>query len=131
MSSYQSHDVSRNSSKFRVLSQKTRQTLVYLKKPVIAAFIVILLDLAGMMLITGSLPKTTLALVMLLEGGTGLLAGAGIALSSTPSISKVGEITIGSARWSREGERHAERVAGKWIIASSLMILAGFALSIV
>jgi hypothetical protein len=131
MSSYQSHDLSRSPSKPGVLSQKTRQVLVYVKKPVIAVFIVILLDLAGIMLITGWLSKTTLALVMLLEGGMGLLAGAGIALSSTPSISKIGEITIGSARWSREGERHAERVAGKWIIASSLMILAASALSIV
>jgi hypothetical protein len=101
-----------------------------MKKPVLAAFTVTFLDLTGMLLIIGTLPRTTLALVMLLEGGFGLLAGAGIALSSTPSISKIGEITIGSARWSREGERHAERVAGKWIIASSLIILLGFALSL-
>jgi hypothetical protein len=101
-----------------------------MKRPVIAAFTVTLLDLSGILLTTGTLPRTTLALLMLLEGSIGLLAGAGIVLSTTPSVSKVGEITIGSAGWSREGERHAERVAGKWIIASTLMILTGFALSI-
>lgn len=68
---------------------------------------------------------------MLLEGSVGLLAGAGIVLSSTPSISKIGEITIRSAAWSRDGEKHAERVAGKWIIASALIILTGFTLSII
>jgi hypothetical protein len=75
------------------------------------------------------LSKTTLVLVLLLEGGAGLIIGSVIALSSTPSISKVGEIAFERAPWSREGERNAERVAGKWMIASTLLVLAGFALS--
>ncbi len=131
MNSYQKHNISREASGNKVKIRKTRRIFVYVKKPVLAAFTVTFLDLTGMLLIIGTFPRTTLALVMLLEGGFGLLAGAGIALSSTPSISKIGEITIGSARWSREGERNAERVAGKWIIASSLIILFGFALSLV
>jgi hypothetical protein len=124
------HNISREALGKKVKIRKTRRIFVYLEKPVLAALTVTFLDLTGMQLIIGTLPRTTLALVMLMEGGFGLLAGAGIALSSTPSISKIGEITIGSATWSREGERHAERVAGKWIIASSLIILLGFALSL-
>lgn len=130
MNSDQTHNIFSNTSQTRVSTGKTRRILVYMKKPVIAAFTVTLLDLTGILLTTGTLPRTTLALLMLLEGSIGLLAGAGIVLSTTPSVSKVGEITIGSAGWSREGERHAERVAGKWIIASTLMILTAFALSI-
>ena len=129
MNSDRNYDSSRNTSRTGVPTRKTRRILAYMKKPVIATFAVILIDLVGILLITRTLPRNTLALVMLLEGSTGLLAGAGIVLSSTPSISKIGEITIGSASWSREGERHAERIAGKWIIASSLMILIGFVLS--
>jgi hypothetical protein len=127
----ENYDSSANTLGTRVSTRKTRRILAYLKRPVMATFTVILLDLIGILLITRTLPRTTLALVILLEGSTGLLAGAGIVLSSTPSISKIGEITIGSASWSREGERHAERIAGKWIIASSLMILIGFALSMI
>jgi hypothetical protein len=131
MNSDQDHDISRNASRIKVSIRRTRRILTYVKKPVIAAFTITLLDLTAVLLLTGTLLGTTLTLVMLLEGGTGLLAGAGIVFSSTPSISKIGEITFGSASWSRDGERHAERVAGKWIIASSLIILMGFVLSVI
>jgi hypothetical protein len=66
---------------------------------------------------------------LFLEGAVGLIASSAIALSSTPSISKVSEITFGTARWSREGEKNAEKVAGKWIIASAILIAVGFFLS--
>jgi len=101
------------------------------KRPAIGALIVTLSDLIGIMLVTGAIRLTTLVLIMILEGSLGLIGGAGIVLSSTPSISKFGEMTIGTTPWSREGEKNAEKVAGKWIVASSLMILAGFALSII
>jgi hypothetical protein len=90
---------------------------------------VALLNPIFLQLVSGSLSKTTLVLVLLLEGGAGLIVGSAIALSSTPSISKAGEIVFERAPWSREGERNAERVAGKWMIASALLILAGFVLS--
>jgi hypothetical protein len=93
------------------------------------ASIVSLLDLAVLQPVFGSVSKTTLVLLLFLEGSIGLIAGSAIALSSTPSISKTGEIMFGRAPWSREGERNAERVAGKWMIASTLLILSGFALS--
>lgn len=73
--------------------------------------------------------RNSLVLLLFLEGGVGLLAGAGIALSSTPSVSKYGEMMFGTAVWSRDMEKNAEHIAGKWIIASSLIVLVGFAVS--
>ncbi|HVH14661.1 MAG TPA: hypothetical protein VNA15_02940 [Candidatus Angelobacter sp.] len=103
--------------------------LTYLKTPLIAATTVTLLNPLLLQPFFGHVSKTTLVLVLLLEGGVGLVASTAIVLSSTPSISKAGEITFGTARWSREGERNAERVAGKWIVGSTVLILIGFALS--
>jgi hypothetical protein len=77
----------------------------------------------------GAAWKSTLSLVLLLEGGIGLLAGTGIALSSSPSVSKVGETFLGTAAWSREAEKNAERVGLRWILCSSLLVLIGFGVS--
>ena len=118
-----------NGSKSRVSGKSLDRVLNYLKTPALGSSVVALLDLFFLQLILGSPSKTTWVLVLLLEGGAGLIVGSAIALSSTPSISKAGEIMFERAPWSREGERNAERVAGKWMIASTLLILAGFALS--
>jgi len=115
--------------KNRVPSETLRRVLNYLKRPLVGAAIVALSDPIFLQLVLGAFSKTTLVLALLLEGGVGLIVGSAIALSSTPSISKAGEIVFERAPWSREGERNAERVAGKWMIASALLILAGFALS--
>ena len=69
-----------------------RRVLAYLKIPVIGALVVSLLDSAVLEPVFGSAFKTTLVLVLFLEGRIGLIAGSAIALSSTPSISKTGEI---------------------------------------
>jgi hypothetical protein len=66
-----------------------------------------------------------LTLLLFFEGGIGLIAGTAIALSSTPSISKVGELTIGTAAWSRESEKHAEKIGWKWVFAASLLVIIG------
>ena len=118
-----------NGSKSRVSGKSLHRVLNYLKTPALGASVIALLDLFFLQLILGSSSKTTWVRVLLLEGGTGLIVGSAIALSSTPSISKAGEIMFERAPWSREGERNAERVAGKWMIASTLLILGGFALS--
>jgi hypothetical protein len=116
--------------KNRVATRSLRlRVLSYVKTPVIGASVTTLADLIILPAFLGSTSKTTLVLVLLLEGGLGLIAGSAIALSSTPSISKTGEIMFGRAPWSKEGERNAERVAGKWMIASTLLIIIGFALA--
>ncbi len=113
----------------RVIGRRLHQFLSYVKLPVITASLIALLNTLVLDLISRSVFKETLVLVLFLEGALGLIAGSAIALSSTPSISKVGEITLGTAKWSREGEKSAEKVAGKWIIASAILVLLGFALS--
>jgi hypothetical protein len=119
-----------NGPKTRFATRSLRlRVLNYMKTPVIGASVITLADSIILPAVLGSASKTTLVLVILLEGGLGLIAGSAIALSSTPSISKTGEIMFGRAPWSREGERNAERVAGKWMIASTLLIIIGFALS--
>ena len=111
--------------------KKIGQMLSYMTKPVLAALIIPLADTFALQIGFGFISRNTLTLVLLLEGGIGLLSGVGIALSSTPSISKMGNATIGSSAWSRNAEKHAERVGLKWMITASLVVLVGFALSIV
>jgi len=118
-----------HNSENRVARKRLQRFLSYVKTPVIAASVIGMLDSLTSVPMFGSVSKVTLVLVLFLEGAVGLIASTAIALSSTPSISKFGEITLGTARWSKEGEKNAVRVAGKWIIASTLLILTGFALS--
>ncbi len=118
-----------NGLKTRFPSKRFKRLLIYLKAPLIATCIITLLDPIAIRSVFGSTSKNDLILVLLLEGGVGLIASTAIALSSTPSISKVGEMTVGTAPWSRDGEKNAERVASKWVVASTLLILIGFVLS--
>ena len=111
--------------------KKTGRILSYMTKPVLATIIISLVDTLVLLIGFGFISRYTLILVLLLEGGIGLISGVGIALSSTPSISKIGHATIGTAAWSKEAEKNAERVGFKWIITASLLVVIGFALSIV
>jgi hypothetical protein len=110
--------------------KKTSQIVNYLTKPILAALIISLVDTLVLQIGYGLISRNTLTLVLLLQGGIGLLSGVGIALSSTPSISRIGHATIGTATWSRDAEKNAERVGLKWMVAASLLVLVGFALSI-
>ena len=111
--------------------KKTSQIVNYLTKPILAAVIIPLVDTVVLQVGYGFISRNTLTLVLLLQGGIGLLSGVGIALSSTPSISRIGHATIGTAAWSSDAEKNAERVGLKWMVAASLLVLIGFALSIV
>ncbi|SRR6266571_4019099 len=111
--------------------KKTSQIVNYLTKPILAAVIIPLVDTLVLQVGYGFISRNTLTLVLLLQGGMGLLSGVGIAFSSTPSISRIGHATIGTAAWSRDAEKNAERVGLKWMVAASLLVLVGFALSIV
>jgi hypothetical protein len=110
--------------------KKTGLILSYIKKPALAAIIIPLVDTLALLIGFGFISRNTLILALLLEGGIGLISGVGITLSSTPSISKIGQVTIGTAAWSKEAEKNAERVGLKWIVSASLLVLVGFALSI-
>ena len=107
----------------------TRRILTYAKKPLLAAGIILIIDSLVLLIGMKSIEKSMLTLVLFFEGGLGLIAGTGIALSATPSISKFGELTMGTAAWSREGEKNAERVGWKWVFGSTVLILIAFAVS--
>ncbi len=104
--------------------------LRYLARPFLAALLVALGDSLVLLLALMSIPISTLVLLLFLEGGVGLMVGVGISLSSTPTVSRVGETLFGTSSWSREAEKHAERVGWKWMTGSVLLIAIGFALSV-
>ena len=98
-----------NGPKPRFATRSLRlRVLNYVKTPVIGASVITLADSIILPAVLGSASKTTLFLVILLEGGLGLIAGSAIALSSTPSISKTGEIML-DERLGREKERGTRR----------------------
>ena len=115
----------------RLSKKKIAQMLSYMTKPVLAALTIPIVDTLALQIGFGFISRNTLTLVLLLEGGIGLLFGVGIALSSTPSISRMVTATIGTTAWSRDAEKHAERVGLKWMVTASLVVLVGFALSVV
>lgn len=110
--------------------KKSSRILSYTTTPILAAVTISLVDTLVLQFGFGFISRNTLTLVLLLEGGIGLLSGVGIALSSTPSISRLGHVTLGTAAWSRDAEKNAERVGVKWMVTASLVALVGFALSI-
>ena len=108
-----------------------RRLVNFLKQPFLAAVSITGADFLTFFLLLGREWKPAMTLVLLLEGGLGLLAGTGIALSSTPSISKVGETMLGTASWSKDAEKHGEKVGLKWMLGSCLLIAIGFGLSLI
>jgi zinc transporter ZupT len=111
------------------LRKEPRRLWNFLIRPAIAAGAITCVDGLILFVISGASWRQTLVLALWLEGGLGLLAGTGIALSSTPSISRAGEMIFNTAPWSRESEKNAESVGLKWILGSSLLVLIGLVVS--
>ena len=107
-----------------------RRILAFVKVPLMAAIAITGIDALIVSSLLGGDWKSTLVLVLLFEGGMGLLAGTGVALSSTPSVSKVGETMLGTAAWSRESEKHGERVGLKFMLGALVLVAIGFGLSL-
>ncbi|MBO0888125.1 hypothetical protein J2P12_03400 [Candidatus Bathyarchaeota archaeon] len=103
-----------------------RVLLRFSSTPFLAALVIASVDSLALYVAFSSVPGQTLALVLFFEGGSGLILGVGIALSSTPSVSKAGERLFGTSPWSRDAERHAERVGWKWMLGSTFLIVIGF-----
>jgi hypothetical protein len=73
--------------------------------------------------------KDIFALLLFLEGGIGLLSGVMISLSNSPSAAKASEFLFKTTPWSREAERHAERVGLQWMTISMFLVLIGVVIS--
>ncbi len=93
------------------------------------AILILPANIVALQLLTGTVSRTTLTLVIFLEGGLGLLLGVGISLSSTPSISRLGETVFGTSAWSQEAQKYAESVGLKWMLVSAVLVILGFAVS--
>jgi hypothetical protein len=102
------------------------RALRFLEKPLLAAVTVTVFDYVALLVTGRSVPGDILSLMLFLEGGLGLILGVGISLSSTPSVSKAGETLFGTAPWSRDAEKHAEKVGWKWMLGSTFLIIIGF-----
>ena len=63
-------------------------------------------------------------LVLLLEGGLGLVAGGAVASFST-TLGKVSESLLRSKPWDAKRQKEAERQARAWIVTGVLLIVVG------
>ncbi len=113
------------------LALRAKRLLCEATRPMVYSCFVLLADSVGFLLWQGSVPRLTLVLTLFLEGGLGLLVGVAIALSSTPSVARVGEVLVGTSPWSREGEDRARRTGARWMLVSVFLILIGFVVSAV
>jgi hypothetical protein len=102
----------------------------YLSRPILVALLVTLIDTLGLFVLFQTFLASTLVLILFLEAGLGLMVGVGISLSSTPSISRVGQTILGTSPWSKEAERHAERVGWKCMVASGFLFLIALVISV-
>ncbi len=109
---------------------RREKLLSFLKLPLLAGLTILAINLVGLLITFGVVSKPLLVLLLFLEGGVGLLVGVGVSVTATPSISRLGQVLLGTAPWSRDYEKHAERIGWKWMIAASLLIGAGFVISI-
>ena len=69
-----------------------------------------------------------LSLVLLLEGGLGLLVG-GIVASFSRVINKIGEKLHRSESWTATSQKEAERNSRPWIVTGVLLLLLGLLVS--
>ena len=106
-----------------------RKRLPNLARSLVYSAIITIGDLIVLLVLTREISGSTLTLILFLEGGIGLLSGVAISLSSSPSMSKLGEELFHTSPWSREAERHAESVGLKWMLTATFLLLLGFAIS--
>ena len=110
---------------------KTKEAITLLVKSLTYSLVFLALTALILFLWIRSVPRDTFALVTFLEGGIGFIAGVGISLSNSPSISKTSELLFKTSPWSREAERHAEKIGLKWITTSIFLVLIGAIVSVV
>src|SRR3989449_10573872 len=100
-----------------------------LARSLVYAAIIAIGDWIVLLVLTRKMSGSILTLVLFLEGGIGLLTGVAISLSSSPSMSKLGEELFHTSPWSREAEGNAESVGLKWMLTATFLVLLGLAIS--
>jgi len=116
----------------RKISMNVKSALELLASCLIYSFIVILIDFVLVFFFIGQLTQITspLSMVMLIEGGLGLIIGGAVALYS-PIVSKVQEVFFHSEPWTAARQKQAEKQALAWIATGSILVLVAFLISAV
>jgi hypothetical protein len=94
------------------------------------ALIVLLIDFVSILLLRVEQANfvSILSLLMLLEGGLGLIIGSAVALYS-PVISKVEEVIFHSEPWDAKRQKQAEKQGYSWIVTGGILVLLALLVS--
>ena len=96
----------------------------------IYSLIITLIDFVIVFLFTKDFNQllSSVSLILLLEGGLGLIMGGGTVMYS-PVASKVGEILFKSEPWNAKRQKEVEKQAQVLIFAGFLLLLIGLLVS--
>jgi hypothetical protein len=109
---------------------KSKEIINLFLRTLLYSLIVILINLVIILFFTQELSQITywLALISILEGGLGLVAGAG-AVFYSPVFSKVTEKLFNSKPWTYKRQKRTEQQAKNWIITAVLLIIEALIIS--
>jgi hypothetical protein len=109
-----------------------RSILELLASCLFYSLVVILIDVVLILIFFGDLSQVAyfLSLVILVEGGLGLIVGGAISLN-TPIISKMGEVFFHSKPWSAKRQKELETKARAWIVTGLILVFAALLVSAV
>ena len=99
-------------------------------KCLLLSLIIILVDFVILFFLAGRLDEITysLSLVMLLEGGIGLVIGGGAVLYS-PASAKLSEMIFHTKPWNAKRQKELETQIRAWIITGAFLVLEALLLS--
>lgn len=116
----------------RKISMNVKSALELLASCLIYSSIVILIDFVLVFFFIGQLTQiiSPLSMVMLIEGGLGLIVGGAVA-SYSPLGAKINAVFFYSKPWNAERRKEAEKQAGAWIITGIILVFAALLVSAV
>lgn len=109
---------------------KNKKILEVFLKTFLYSLIIILINLIAIFVLTQDLNQITywLSLISLLEGGLGLVVGAGTVFYS-PIFSKVTEKIFHSKPWNYQRQKKTEQQAQLWILTAFFVIINALIIS--
>ncbi len=109
---------------------KLKEAAVLIALSIVFSVVVVAIDLAVILVFIRdtNLILSDIILVMLAEGGVGLVVGGGIAFFSR-AINKVTEGVFHSEPWTAERQREAERQGRIWIVTAIFLVAESFIIS--
>ena len=102
----------------------------FIAKCLLYSFVIILIDFVILFSLAGRLEEITysLSIVMLLEGGIGLVVGGGAVLYS-PVSAKISEMILHTKPWNAKRQKEVETQTRAWIITGVFLVLEALLLS--